>query len=80
MVSDFTSSSPVRLARFSKACRLSGRYDISAMVNVSSSAMGTDCMPISWLTLRPACSSDMPDSTQISKRSSVSGKACRIDF
>jgi hypothetical protein len=37
----------------------------------------TDCAPISWLTLRNACSIDMPDSTQISSRSSASGKARR---
>src|SRR5918994_4196224 len=69
----------VRLARFSYAWRRSGRYDSSAVVSVNSSASGTDCVPISWLTLRNAASIDMPDSTQISSRSSASGKARRID-
>ena len=49
------------------------------MVSVSSSASGIDCEPISWLTLRNAASIDMPDSTQISSRSSASGKARLID-
>ncbi len=35
--------------------------------------VGTDSDPISWLTLRNACSTDMPDSTQISRRSSALG-------
>src|SRR4051794_14203063 len=50
----------------------------SAVASVNSSASGTDCTPISWLTLRKACSIDMPDSTQI-RRSMASGKDLRID-
>ena len=49
------------------------------MVSVSSSASATDCEPISSLTLLNAASIDMPDSTQISSRSSVSGKARLIE-
>ena len=49
------------------------------MVSVSSSASATDCEPISSLTFLNAASIDMPDSTQISSRSSVSGKARLID-
>jgi hypothetical protein len=48
------------------------------VASVNSSASGTDCTPISWLTLRKACSIDMPDSTQI-RRSMASGKDLRID-
>ena len=49
------------------------------MVSVSSSASGIDCRPISSLTFLNAASIDMPDSTQISSRSRVSGKARLID-
>ena len=49
------------------------------MVSVSSSASATDCEPISSLTLLNAASIDMPDSTQISSRSSASGKARLIE-
>ncbi len=36
-------------------------------------------MPISWLTLRNACSMDMPDSTQMRMRSIASGNARATD-
>ncbi len=41
----------------------------------SSSASSMEAPPISWLTFWIAASMDMPASTQISRRSSASGKA-----
>ena len=49
------------------------------MVSVNSSDSATDCGTTSTLTLRKAVSIDMPDSIQISSRSSASGNARRID-
>ena len=50
-----------------------------AVVRVSSSASGTDCDPISLLTLRNAVSIDMPDLTQMRRRSRASGHALVMD-
>ena len=66
-------------ARFSYACRRSGKKESSAVVRVSSSASGTDCDPISLLTLRNAVSIDMPDLTQMRRRSRASGHALVMD-
>ena len=49
------------------------------MVSVNSSDSATDWVTISTLTLRNAASIDMPDSMQISSRSSASGKARLIE-
>jgi hypothetical protein len=49
------------------------------VVSVNSSDSATDCVTISVLTLRNAVSIDMPDSIQISKRSSASGNARLIE-
>ena len=49
------------------------------MVRMNSSDSATDWVTISPLTLRNAVSIDMPDSMQISNRSSASGKARLIE-
>ena len=52
---------------------------IKAQQSANSSASSADCEPISDATRVKALSIDMPDSTQISIRSSASGKARMID-
>ena len=49
------------------------------MVSVSSSVSGMDWVPISSATRLKPTSIDMPDSTQISSRSSASGNARLIE-
>ena len=55
------------------------RKDSSAVVSVSSSASSTDCAPISAVTCGRPFRSTCRNSTQISIRSSASGKARMID-
>jgi hypothetical protein len=76
---DFTIVELVRVPRFSSAMRRSGRKDSSAVVSTILRQAAATASPISSATRRMAASMEMPDSTQISIRSSASGHARLIE-